>query len=691
MAEQSESAEFQNLLMCTELLQREDPFHSTIKAEPNAGKKRVKKITASNNGVKKIRTGYTPAQSPVSKVKSGTVSNKRSHLSIEIVTKTAKPLSSEKRKQSRPRISAEELTIKEIIIVDEQSVVPLNEVSGDMDFEDLVAEDLEICRYLPPAGNIRSASKCAEISRRLRAFEQTLQDIALNGTKAATAGGEDTEHDSDATLSILSDEEAGASRDSTAANPPVDVSMLEAYKIVFDPPVPAVITIPTSILRVNDTNDWQTGTRAVQFLMKNNLERRKNRAHPSRKRTVDGDIREAENETNPSRRNYVSRLFAAIEYKSNQAVSLDCSNYSILQPPDDSRKHHKRQRKTIPDGTTADVESPSQNKDHEFVRITTMTEKLLDPFSREFLANNFQFTDEEQLRKAIRKNSSFKKAWNQILLVTDETLQKELHLVLQEAHDEIQRLNSVRERSLLVTDEKCLLDQDETEKRLATNTEKAKSHVINLFEENRRQYELQRTLDFATCKCDMLAINTRNMRKRTDAPHVRLLEDLTVNLEPKNQNPSASPPQSAQICLNAPQNSFPSVQRRRRNHFNVALREPLDDRDIYEDLANINRILKEMPEREKTSKVMKPVEVIPDINSLMVDGKAFYRNQLVTVNHHEHGRYSGVLLQFSQTDFVVKRTSDGRTERRRYALGLLMDRKITLRRRSAVKNTNTAR
>lgn len=248
------------------------------------------------------------------------------------------------------------------------------------------------------------------------------------------AGGDETEHDSDATLSIVSDEDASASQSSAATNPPVNVSMLEAYKIVFDPPVPAVITIPTSILRVSDANDWQTEARALQFLMKKNLERRKNRTKLSQKPTVGREALPSTNDAARKRRDIAQQLFAAIEFKSNQIVSLDRPNFTILHPADSLKKPRKEPKRKISEANAVDVENPPHSKDEKFVRLSGMVDKLeLDPFSRDFLENNFQFIEEKQLRKAMRQHHSFKKAMNQILLVTDESLQKELHLVLQEA------------------------------------------------------------------------------------------------------------------------------------------------------------------------------------------------------------------------------------------------------------------
>ena len=61
---------------------------------------------------------------------------------------------------------------------------------------------------------------------------------------------------------------------------------------------------------------------------------------------------------------------------------------------------------------------------------------------------------------------------------------------------------------------------------------------------------LQRTLDYATCKYDMLSINTRNMRRRADVPsaHSRLfMEDLPSNSA--TNNPNGSPPHSSQPSM----------------------------------------------------------------------------------------------------------------------------------------------
>lgn len=185
-------SEFQNLLKCTELLQTEDPFRSTVKVEPGVAKKRFKpkQVPAGSNGVKKLRTGSSSSTTPGSapKPKPTTAWNPRVNPSLEKVLKAAaKPASPEKKKLTRPRTIVEEgPTIREVLVVDDQSVVPLSDVQGDLDFEDLVAEDLEICRYLPPVGNVQSGMKCAEISRRLKAFEQTLLEISQNGGKIST-------------------------------------------------------------------------------------------------------------------------------------------------------------------------------------------------------------------------------------------------------------------------------------------------------------------------------------------------------------------------------------------------------------------------------------------------------------------------------------------------------------------------
>jgi hypothetical protein len=217
----------------------------------------------------------------------------------------------------------------------------------------------------------------------------------------------------------------------------------------------------------------------------------------------------------------------------------------------------------------------------------------------------------------------------------------------------------------------------------------------------------------------MLAINTRNMRKRADVPP-RLLDDLP---SASSNNPNASPPQT--------QSSLPLVasqMRRKRNHFASVLKDALEDKEIYDDLAMINRELKQDqlkhdPERERSklersklerSKlVAQSAEVVPDNNRLTVDGKVFHRNQPVFIEHHELGKYPGTLLQFSQTEIVIKKSySDGRVERLRYPVGFLMviisflfggvivfvylfivlqDRRIILKKRSiSLKNNNNA-
>ncbi|OQV23222.1 hypothetical protein BV898_02954 [Hypsibius exemplaris] len=671
-------SEFQNLLMCTESLGTEEQFHTNENAsgaESSSSSKNPATLKINNkqqHGAPIRRVNKQPLMSNSSPSTSG-----RDKTTKKASSRIVSP---DKRRQSRTRRSVEEPIIREVTVVDEQSVVPLSDVVGDLEFEDLEPEDLDLVRHLPPPGNVNIIDRCSGALRGLRDFERKLQDVLHRDTRL---GGfaDDADPDSDATLSIMSDDASGDAAIHSATNPATNMTMLAAYKMVFDPPVPAVVTIPTSIVRLNGVDDWKTEASALQYLMRKNADPKPRAGGDrlkKRKREEDGGGTELS-----SRRDvYLKNLIAAIEIKGNKVVHLNRPVFMLQHPLQVPAKAspEKPSVQTVTESSPLEVAGKSTSD--LALRNSALVKKFkVDPLCASFLEDHESDLQFEELRKAFAKKSQLDKQWNQRLSPLDTGLQKDIAEIIQETQMHLKELVYGKERAALVVDEKYILDAEETEKRLQGATEKAKSHVINMFEENRRQYDLQRTLDYATCKYDMLAINTRNMRRRAEVPSRLLDQDLPSG---SSANPNASPPHSSQ-------SSMPMVGsqiRRRKNHFAGVLKDSLDDKEIYEDLHLINRELKDDPQRERTRLVTKSADVFPDLNRLTVDGKIFHRNQPVIVEHYETGKFPGTLLQFSQTEIVIKRTTDGRVERSRFPVGYLMDRRIVLKKRSISQKSN---
>lgn len=318
-------------------------------------------------------------------------------------------------------------------------------------------------------------------------------------------------------------------------------------------------------------------------------------------------------------------------------------------------------------------------------RNLLVLEKLdLDPLCGHFLkscVSSFEPAQERGFAKALKRWNVLGNLWKRKSACLDETCVKDLHISLTEARKFAKQLVCGKDRSVIAAHEKYLLDVDEIEKRTFSSTEKAKSHVINMFEENRRQFDLQKTLDFMTCKCDMLAINTRNMRKRAEIQpqYCRLFEDNVGSISAVG-NPG-SPPHSSQSSIQLPNSQ---AIKRRKTTFTASVKDSLEDREIFDDLNSIAKVLKD--DSEQTKIAPKAAEVVPDNNRLTIDGKVFCRNQEVLVEHDEQGKYSATLLQFTQTEIMFKRSHDGR--RIRFPLGLLMDKKLILRNRASSVKPN---
>lgn len=233
-----------------------------------------------------------------------------------------------KKRQPRAKKLPDETVHQELVVVDEQSVIPLKDVIGDMEFEDLEPEDLEVVRHLPPPGNIRVVESCIETLSKLRDFERKLQDL-LHDDRSKNVD-DDPNHDSDATISIISEENDQGHH--SAMNPSLDMAVLSAYKYVFDPPVPAVITIPTLVVKLRSAIDWETESKALQYLFGTCG----GRAEPSKQ---SGKLK-TRKQTNEERLkwgsktdDYVKRLITAIEIKSNQPVHLNRPVFSLQDPP----------------------------------------------------------------------------------------------------------------------------------------------------------------------------------------------------------------------------------------------------------------------------------------------------------------------------------------------------------------------
>ena len=262
-----------------------------------------------------------------------------------------------------------------------------------------------------------------------------------------------------------------------------------AYKMVFDPPVPAVVTIPTSIVKLNGANDWKTESSALQYLLtqtvepRNELERRAEK----RKRPVECGLFDMKMDTD------LRALIAAIEVKGNKAVHLNQPVFTLQHPLPPGKKSGREPPQAqvendVPDqsGATATVSSESALRNAVLVQQFS-----LNPLCERFLLDHRAHLQQEELRKALAKKRQLDRLWRQRLSLSDASLQTDLADIIQNTQMHLKELAYGKERAEMVVDEKYILDAEETEKRLQTATEKAKSHVINMFEENRRQYELQ--------------------------------------------------------------------------------------------------------------------------------------------------------------------------------------------------------
>jgi hypothetical protein len=201
MNEFVEHGDFQNMLICTESLQSEEQFHTNENAtsvestsSKGPGHKLNQKQQVQPSNLKRVN------KLPVLSTTAVTARDKTGKRSMRTV-------SPEKRRQSRPRRSVEEPIIREVTLVDEQSVLPLSDVIGDLDFDDLDPEDLDLVRHLPPPGHINIVDRCAASLQRLRDFERKLQDVLHHDSRVSLT--EDADHDSDATLSIISEDVPG--------------------------------------------------------------------------------------------------------------------------------------------------------------------------------------------------------------------------------------------------------------------------------------------------------------------------------------------------------------------------------------------------------------------------------------------------------------------------------------------------
>ena len=104
--------------------------------------------------------------------------------------------------------------------------------------------------------------------------------------------------------------------------------------MVFDPPVPAVVTIPTSIVKLNGTEDWKTESEALQYLMKKTADPKSRSVERSKKRKREEDSAPA----TTKRDDYLKRLVAAIEIKSNKVVHLKQAVFTLQHALPEKKK-----------------------------------------------------------------------------------------------------------------------------------------------------------------------------------------------------------------------------------------------------------------------------------------------------------------------------------------------------------------
>ncbi|XP_055338245.1 uncharacterized protein LOC129588150 [Paramacrobiotus metropolitanus] len=656
-----ESAELHAILRCTESLAKDEPFCLSENQSVHSDHSTEKPLNMSMPKVSPARAKPTKRASKPRNAPSGPRERK-----------SMKNPDTPRKRQPRAKKVPDEPIFEETIQVDNQSVIPLKDVVGDLEFEDLEAEDLELLRYLPSPGNIEIVDSCAKSLAELCDFQRKLRQLHEPDKDMFQ---HEMDHDSDATISIVS-ENGPQDAHSAMTNPTHDMAMLMTYKHIFDPPVPAVVTIPTYMVTVQSTADWETETKALQHLV--NKAERSHLADPpqpsrSRKRKQMDDPNHEEQINQ-----YVKRLITAIEIKSNQVVNMKRSIFSLQKSVNEPKKREQQSKVVTEKPETVRVEQKPSDLDAVSKARTLISKFDLDPFCADILMACLTSVDHNHAKELVKFHKQHAALENELVrkdAYGDQACQKDLHIAVMDTQKKLCQLRYAKERSVAVVNEKYVLDVDEIEKRTNSSTERAKSHVTNMFEENRRQFDLQRTLDFATCKCDVFAINTRNMRRRGEMQpqhYARLFEDIpTANNTSGNPG---SPPHTSQS--NLPTQSSHSVKRR-RNNFASSVKEVLEEREIYDDLSNINRMLKEDPTRSLS--VIKSADVIPDNNRLMIDGKPFHRNQEVLVEHHVEGKFTGSLLQFSQTEIMIKRCGDG--QRLRFPLGLVMDKKIVLKKK----------
>ena len=197
-------AEFEHHLMCTESLGTEEQFQANENASTADN---INHKVSEVSGGKFIIKPQPPHIRRVNKPPPAVLT-----ISPVVRDKPAKKSSrtqnsDNKRRQSRSRRSAEEPIIREVTVVDEQSVGPLSDVVGDLSFEDLELEDLDLVQHLPPPGNVGIIDHCDAAQRSLREFERKLQDVLYREGRGGAANEEDA--DSDATLSIISEDATG--------------------------------------------------------------------------------------------------------------------------------------------------------------------------------------------------------------------------------------------------------------------------------------------------------------------------------------------------------------------------------------------------------------------------------------------------------------------------------------------------
>lgn len=177
-------AEFENLnLMCTESLGTEEQFHSNENASSldmsKPGDCSSIKSSSSNSKQQLPQFRRVNKQPLPSNFAAVSIRDKGAK-------KSSRTTTADRQRQSRSRRSMEEPIIREVTVVDEQSVVPLSDVAGDLSFDDLELEDLDLVQHLPPPGNVNIIDRCGSSHRSLREFERKLQDVLHRETREAS-------------------------------------------------------------------------------------------------------------------------------------------------------------------------------------------------------------------------------------------------------------------------------------------------------------------------------------------------------------------------------------------------------------------------------------------------------------------------------------------------------------------------